>query len=153
MASTNTSYSNSLCGFIRVENDHTHQVCDYPLYRSALVSSSIDVVSEKPVIENAPYNLFVLLPTGVSVSDLSVSINGSDSMIDPLNQYLVETVEDEGYRLYRVPLNQNKKQPFLLTYGFARIEVLLTVKDSPESEVILTTKDIPCSVMKIIKLL
>ncbi|MBF4807441.1 MAG: hypothetical protein HXK26_01915 [Lancefieldella rimae] len=144
MASTNTSYSNSLCGFIRVENEHTHQVCDYPLYRSVLVSSSIDVVSEKPVIENAPYNLFVLLPTGVSVSDLSVSINGSDSMIDPLNQYLVETVEDEGYSLYRVPLDQNKKQPFLLTYGFARIEVLLTVKDSPESEVILTTKDIPC---------
>lgn len=48
------------------------------------------------------------------------------------------------YGVYQISMSPGDKHPFLLTYGFARIEVTLTQFDSPEADTVLTTKDIPC---------
>lgn len=144
MAFTNTSYSHRPRGFIRVENDYTHKACDYPLYELASVPSAINVASEEPVIENASYSLFALLPASILVSELSVSVNGSGHIAASSSQHSMEVIANEEHGVYRMPMKPSDKRPFLLTYGFARIEVSLTFRDSSEGETILTTKDIPC---------
>lgn len=144
MASISISYSHTPRGFIRVENDFTHEACDYSLYASSAVPSGIIMASGDPVIENAQCSFYVLLPADTPVAELSVSVNGSDHMAASVDSRVMETVEGELYSAYRVLMKPNEKRPFLLTFGFARIEVSIALPDSPESEIVLTTKDIPC---------
>lgn len=144
MASISTSYSHTLHGFIRIENDSTQEACDYSLYALSSVPSEIIMTSGDPVIENAQFSFCVFLPADISVAELSVSVNGSGGMDAFMDLRVMETVEGELYGAYRVSMKPNEKRPFLLTFGFARIVVSIALQDSPESEIILTTKDIPC---------
>ncbi len=144
MVSTNTSYSIHPLGYIRIRNDFTDESCDYPLYASSVVSSSIDIAPEAPVIENASYSFSVRLLSDLPVSELCISVNGSDPIVASEVQRLSSGAGSEKFSDIRVPMKQSEKHPFLLTYGFARIEVALMFRDSPEDEVVLTTKDIPC---------
>ena len=144
MASISTSYSQQRHGFIRVENEQSHDSCDYPLYRSSSVKSGIDVVAEGPVVENAQYNLWVLLPTQLDVTEISISVNGSDPITSFAVQNATETVSGQDYCLYQIAMRPAEKRLFLLTFGFARIEVALSFAHGADDEDILTTKDIPC---------
>lgn len=144
MASTSTSYNQQRHGFIRVKSEWSHESCDYPLYNSASVSSSIDVASEDPVIENASYVFLVLFPSQYAISEISVSVNGSDPSTTFVKQSSLENISGIDHCLYQVSLKSFDNRPFLLTYGFARIEVVLTLTDDTKEDVLLTTKDIPC---------
>ena len=144
MASTSTSYSLQRHGFIRVENEHTRERCDYPLYGLSSVSSAIDVATEKPVVENDSYNFSVLVPSSIAVAELSISVNGADPITTTADGRLSEIVAGQEHTLYRIQLKPKEKRPFLLTYGFARIEVVLSLVYESTEEFVLTTKDIPC---------
>lgn len=144
MASTSTSYNQQLRGFIRIENERPNETCDYPLYNSVSVSSSIDIANEDPVIENALYGLSVLFPTQYAISEISVSVNGSDPITTFTKQSSSETINGLDYYLYQASMSLSEKHLFLLTYGFARIEVILTPADIAQEQIMLTTKDIPC---------
>lgn len=145
MASSNTLYSQKRYGFVRIEDNQTNKECDYPLYSLASVPSNIDAVDKGAVVENAYYNLYILIPSQYTVSEISLSINGSDPVNHFSKQPSPTIVGDEEYYSYLIIVEKSKEQYFLLTYGFVRIEVILAFDDDiSKKEIALTTKDIPC---------
>lgn len=140
MASTNISSNQQRHGYVRVRNNYSHDACEYPLYSASAIATNIVLASESPVIENAEYSLFVLFPDGHSVEDIELSVNGSDSYRSRLENTTVEFIDGRSYLSYPVDTTA-MRFPFLLTYGFVRIEIVMSLDGGEHA---FTTKDIPC---------
>lgn len=146
MASISTLAKQQAFALVRVKNNYLKDECIYPLYRSAFLSASIDLASEEPVYENYPYDIWVLVPERCRVSELEVSINGSELMTRYEAGSDSVFINDEKYIEYRIIAYRERLYPFRLTYGFARIEVSLLYVDgnNQDAEEFLSTKDIAC---------
>lgn len=143
MASINTSYNRTLHGLVRIADSRTGKTCDYPLYSPSDVASSIDISTGDPVVENGAYDLLVLLPPELTPAQVSVIINGSDPATTHVLPNSTSKVTPANQNNIQIPIELDR-QPFLLTYGFVRIEVSLIDENPSKDEIVLTTKDIPC---------
>ena len=141
MASTNSSHDESGFGFVTIRNVHTGDVADYPLYDIRTVASGIDIADEGPVFENSRYRVSVIISRDVAASEIRLSVNGSDPI--STGSKLAENARDAGAGmfLYEIPLDESNDCLFSMTYGFARVEVVVDI-DGQEAWH-LTTKDIP----------
>lgn len=148
MVSINTSSSQSSIGFVRIENDYSHEVDDYPLYYYVDVKSSIDIVSERVVYENYPYTMKVFILSEFQIVSIDICINGAS----PISSFIAGTsvlcLDGKEYVEYCADSFNVEKYIFRLTYGFVRIEAIASESNCRDNEdvVMFTTKDIPCLV-------
>lgn len=151
MASTSISYKRQLCGFVRVESKESR--CDYPLYDISSVSSGIEIDGGDPVMETGEYSLSILLPEEYALPEASVSVNGDDLGRFCMQPGASELVGERYYSRYSAFSGRSwdsgagcEGRPFLLTYGFVRIEVSAASSiDENKGDTVLSTMDIPCS--------
>lgn len=143
MASISISSNQQSIGFVRVRNGYSQEVCEYPLYPALSISSNIILASEEPVIENAQYSISVVFPAQYPIEDIELSVNGSDVCHCEPNRSAEELIDGDTFISYPVDTSSmtNSKLPFLLTYGFVRMEVVATLGEEERNY---STKDIPC---------
>lgn len=139
VVSTNT-LSNALDAYVLVSYNGETQT--FKLYNLRNVSSGIDLTDDGFVHDSNPYDLALLIPRALDVEALCVSVNGSDDYFNYVKRPNTERRNGKAYSVYDIKKDSNFC-PFMLIFGFARIQVVLNTSDY-DHEIILTTRDIPC---------
>lgn len=139
--STNTS-SRFPLGYIQVENGE--DATSFPLYAASILPSSIVLADEGTVKENWKYSLRLILPAEIEISNVVVSVNGGDVLNAGYAECNVSEIKEQRYLIYELEPTSDGRYPFLLTFGFARLEVRVEPANGQIDEMTLSTCDIPC---------
>jgi len=137
--STNTL---SKIGFIRVKSLYSSEYNDYPLYETQLTANRISIQACQPLYENYQYKAELLLSKKLDTAVSEVAVNGSDPYLVKLSDWKTARINSSVFYCYDIDFSSNDNRPFMLTFGFVRIEVSITSNE--ETSHYFTTKDIPC---------
>lgn len=145
MVTTNTS--SSLYAIILSQKNGHEGGMRFDLYPAEGIPESITIASGGCLLDTAPYDICVSLPSNMKPLHADININGEDTITFSLDEGKPDPLRSSAtiYALFNGRSETGSRADnrlFSLTYGFARIEVELVVE--MERSIILSTKDIPC---------
>lgn len=119
----------------------------FDLHPAEGIPESIAIASGGCLLDTAPYDIYVSLPSDVRPLRVDININGGDTITFSLDDGKSDPLRSDAtiYELINGRSETGSRvdnRLFSLTYGFARIEVELVAE--AERSIILSTKDIPC---------
>lgn len=142
------STSSSLCEIILKNKAEDVSEMHFDLHPADVLPDSIMVASGGCLLDTARYGINISLPSDFTPSHVDISVNGGDTTTFSLRKEK-SGANRPGMTTYALVDGYSKTNSyvndrlFLLTYGFARIEVGITEENS-ERPITLSTKDIPC---------